>query len=331
MSLTTDVSMNTFDRRLKETSGVYPLKAEKIFNLVVNMGYKCNLRCTHCYVEASPERTEEMSLDTINKTLDIMGGNSEITTMEIVGGAAELHPHYKYLITSAADMGKKVIVCTNAAVYLEPGYEDLPEFLAEHKTQIFVSLPHYTEDGVDSQRGRGTYNKAITAMKRLYGLGYGKDGTSLELGIVFNPAGTALAPAQEILEKAYRDKLKEMYGISFNYLVTLNNMPIGRMGKSMSADEVKIYMKELEEKFNPDTVKNLCCRQMITIAYDGRIYDCDFRQTIDFPLAGGRSHIDDFDYEALKHRDIVTNSLCFACTAGAGQEQLDAWCEDFKK
>ncbi len=331
MSLKTEVFMNAFDRKLKETSGYYPLKAERIFNIVVNMGYKCNLRCAHCYVEASPERTEEMPLETVDKILDILAANSEITTVEIVGGAAELNPHYRYLIKSAADIGKKVIVCTNAAVYLEPGCEDLPGFLAGHKAQIFVSLPHYMEEVVDRQRGKGTYGRAVTAMKKLCELGYGRDGTSLELGIVHNPAGTALAPPRETLESAYRERLKEMHGITFNYLVTLNNMPIGRMGKSMSAGDVQAYIKELEGKFNPDTIKNLCCRQMITIAYNGRIYDCDFRQTIDLPLAGGRSHIDDFDYEALKRREIATNTLCFACTAGAGQEQLDAWCEDFRR
>ncbi len=314
-----DISMNIFDRRLKETTGHYPLKARKINTLVVNVGNKCNLRCTHCFVEASPDRTEEMSLSTINKILSILRENSEITVLEVMGGAPELSPYFKYFVKSAAGMGKDVKVPSNLAVYFEPGMEDIPEFLAENKIKILASLPHYTEEVMDKQRGKGTYKKAISALKKLNGLGYGKEGTSLELDIMFNPAGASMSPDQQMLENVYRDKLKEMHGITFNHFFALTNIPMGRLGKSMSEEEINAYMKELEEKYNPDTVENLMCGYLISVSPDGRLFDCDCAQILGLPVKNGDSHIDNFDYKILSKREIVTTPLCFTCTVGVGQ------------
>lgn len=309
--------MNIFDQKLNEY-GYYPLTAEDIITLQCNIGYKCNLRCTHCYVEASPDRKEMMSLSTMAKLLHILLENDRITTIDITGGSPELNPYFKYFVKSCADMGKKVMVRSNLAIYTEKGMDDIPEFLAEHKVKIVASLPCYTEEGVDSQRGKGTYKKAISVLKHLNSLGYGSNGTRLEIDIMFNPAGAAIAPDQHTLENAYKEKLKEMHGITFNYLTALSNMPIGRLKKSLTDDEQKEYLKLLEEKFNPHTIKNLMCRHLINVSPDGKLFDCDFWQMLNLPVRSESSHVDNFDYTVLSNRAIVTTPLCLMCTAGAG-------------
>jgi radical SAM/Cys-rich protein len=309
--------MNAFDKKLKETDN-YPLKAEDITTLQVNLGYKCNLMCSHCHVEASPDRTEQMSSSTVNKIIDILKKHNEITTLDITGGSPEYNPDFRRLVESATDMDKKVMVRTNLVIYTEEGMENIPLFLSEKGVKIIASLPCYTEEGVDSQRGKGTYNKVIMVLKYLNKLGYGQEDTGLEIDIMFNPAGAAIAPDQQTLEKAYKEKLKEMHGITFNHLIALSNMPIGRLGSSMSEEDRNKYLKELEEKFNPATVKNLMCRHLISVSPDGKLYDCDFWQMINLPVKNGSSRIEDFEYERLKNREIVTLPLCLMCTAGAG-------------
>ncbi len=309
--------MNIFDKKIS-TINEYPLKAENIATLQVNMGYKCNLRCTHCHVEASPDRTEEMSAETVDKLLDILREHDDITTVDITGGSPELNLNYKRLIKAASDMDKKVMVRSNLAILTEHGMEDIPDFLAKHKIKIIASLPCYTEEGVDSQRGKGTYKKAISALKRLNDIGYGKEGTGLEIDIMSNPAGAAIAPDQHALESAYKQKLKEMHDVTFNHLIALSNMPIGRLGKSMSAIEKEVYLKQLEEKFNPATVKNVMCRSLISVSPEGKLYDCDFWQMLKMSVRNGASTVDTFNYNSLKNREIVTNALCLMCTAGAG-------------
>ncbi len=310
--------MNAFDQKLKE-SGHYPLKAREISTLVANLGNRCNMMCSHCFVEASPDRTEEMSLDTVNKVLDVLRENNEITLLEVMGGAPELSPHFKYIVKSALDMGKDVKVPSNLAVYFEPGMEDIPEFLAANQVKILASMPHYTEEVVDRQRGQGTYKKAIAALKMLNELGYGKEETSLELDILFNPAGSSLSPDQQMLEGVFKDNLREMHGITFNHLYALTNMPVGRLEKSLSGEEKNAYMKELREKYNPGTVENLMCSYLISVSPDGRLFDCDCAQMIGMPLKNGDSGIDTFDYDALSKREIATTPLCFTCTVGIGQ------------
>jgi radical SAM/Cys-rich protein len=210
-------------------------------------------------------------------------------------------------------------VRTNLAVWSEPGMDGMPELLAENKVKIVASLPCYTTEGVDGQRGKGTYDKAVSALKHLNELGYGKEGTGLEIDLMFNPAKEGIAPDQHMLENAYREKLKEMHGITFNHLIALSNMPIGRLGRSMSNAEKQSYLIQLEEKFNPDTVKNLMCRHLISVSPDGTLYDCDFWQMLKLPVKRRNSNtIKTFNIGELKNREIVTASLCFLCTAGAG-------------
>ncbi len=318
-----DVTLNAFELKLKE-SGHYPLKAGRFNVLEANVGYRCNLRCTHCYVEASPERTEEMSPDIIDRILDVLRENPPLTTVDITGGAPELNPHYGYFVKSAAGMGKKVMVRSNLAIFAEPGMEDIPEFLAENRVKIIASMPCVTEEGVDKQRGRGTYRKIIPVLKRLNALGYGKEGTSLELDLVFNPGGPALAPERQMLERVYKDKLAEMHGIVFNHLIALPNQPGGRLRKSMSDEEIQAYEKELEDKFNPDALENVMCRHIINISYDGRLYDCECAQMAGLQVRQDISTLENFDYERLAGREIVTMPYCFICTAGAGTTCLPA-------
>ncbi len=309
--------MNVFDEKLKD-SGDYPLQAEEITTLQVNIGYRCNLACTHCHVEASPDRTEMMPLETIYKILDILEKNKKITTVDITGGSPELNPHFEYLVKGASELGKNVIVRTNLAIYSNNGIGDIPKFLKGKKVKIIASLPCYTEEGVDKVRGKGTYKKAISALKHFNELGYGREATGLEIDIMFNPDTPAIAPDQHMLENTYKEKLKEMHGITFNHLVALSNMPIGRLKKTMTKDQMKEYLELLEEKFNPATVKNLMCRHLISVSPEGRLFDCDFWQMLNLPVKGNCSKIDDFNYETLSKREVVTNPLCLMCTAGAG-------------
>jgi radical SAM/Cys-rich protein len=310
--------MNKFDQKLNDM-GHYPLTAKDLSTLQVNMGYKCNLRCTHCHVNASPNRTEAMSSETVDRLIEILLNNDEITAVDITGGSPELNPNYKRFVKSAVDLGKKVLVRSNLAILTEPGMEDISDFLAKYKVKIIASLPCYTAEGVDGQRGKGTYEKAISVLKRLNELGYGQEGTGLEIDIMFNPAKEGIAPDQKMLEKAYREKLKEMHGITFNHLIALSNMPIGRLGKSMSASEKELYLKQLEEKFNPATVTDVMCRHLISVAPDGTLFDCDFWQVLKLPVKTRNSNdVNSFDYTSLSNREIITASLCFMCTAGAG-------------
>lgn len=306
--------MNDFDSKL-DNNGCYPLTAEKISTLQVNIGYKCNLRCTHCHLEASPERKEMMSLKTMTGIINILMENEKINTVDITGGSPELNPYYKYFILACRNLSREVIVRTNLAVLTEAGNEDIPAFLAEHRVKIVASLPCYTEAGVDSQRGKGTYNKAVSALKKLNALGYGRYGTGLAMDIMFNPAGAAVAPHQKMLEAAYREKLKEMHGVTFTDLIALSNMPIGRLGRSMPDHVKDSYINELKDKFNPATIDNLMCRHLISVSPDGRLFDCDFWQVFNLNI---KAKLENFDYEALSRRKIITSPLCFMCTAGAG-------------
>jgi len=309
--------LNTFDRKLNDHSH-YPLTAEDISTLQVNLGYQCNLACSHCHVEGSPKRDEIMPLNVMLDILDILRKHDEITSVDITGGSPELNPNFKFFVTTCKTFDKKIIVRTNLAIYSEPGMEDMPEFLAAHKVKIVASLPCYSEEGVDSQRGPGTYRKAIEALKTLNALGYGSSDGALEIDIMFNPAGAAIAPDQQMLEKAYREHLGKDHGIHFNRLIALSNMPIGRLGKALSEAEKEEFMNQLEEKFNPSTIPNLMCRHLISVSPDGSLFDCDFWQVLTIPVMNGSTTVHSFDLDLLKKRKIVTSSLCFLCTAGAG-------------
>lgn len=308
--------MNEFDKKLKE-HGQYPLRAEKISVLLVQMGYKCDLRCSHCYVEASPDRTEVMSLETINKILTVLKKHDEIVAIDITGGAPELNPHFRHLVASATALGKKVIVRSNLTVFSEAGLHNIPYFLAENRVKIIASLPSVTEQETDRQRGKRTYQKVISALKMLNIIGYGIN-PNLEMDIAYNPANASMAPDRKTLEKTYKETLVESYGLLFNSLIAISNVPVGRLRKSMNEDEYKKYLNELEEKFNPNNIKDLMCRELLCVSYDGKLYDCGYHQIQGVPVKSPLAHIDYFDYDDLSKREIATASICFVCTAGVG-------------
>jgi radical SAM/Cys-rich protein len=310
--------MNDFDRKLKE-HGLYPLKAKPMSAITVIMGHICNLRCSHCYLEASPDKYESMPLKTLDKILGILQRHKEISVVNISGGSAELTPHFRYFARKVVDMGKTAMVSSNLVVQFEKGMEDLLEFLAENRITVNASLPSYVEEEFEKVRGKGTYKKAIMAIKRLNQLGFGKEGSGLILNFLYTPSEAKISPDMQTLEKVYREKLGDMYGITFNSLFTINNMPIGRFRKSLGEEKYKKYMSELEANFNPASVENMMCRTSVSYDFDGgKAYDCDFWRILNMPVKLESSHIDSFDYEALSNREIVTSPLCFMCTAGAG-------------
>lgn len=283
------------------------------------MGPKCNMRCAHCHQEGAPDRTDEASLETLDKFLRVLRQNPGIHTVNIFGGSAELNPHFRYFTKTAAEMDRQVMLASNLTVFFEPGLEDVPAFLAENRVMINASLPHYLEEEMDRVRGKGAYKKSINALNILNNLGYGKEGSRLILNFLYNEPDAKLPPDVKTLEMVFREKLNEMHGITFSNLFTINNMPIGRFGNRLSAEQTDNYLKELERHFNPATVENMMCRTSVAFSLDGSsAYDCDYWRVRDIPLKKANSGLDNFDYNGLSNREIVTDRLCFICAAGSG-------------
>ncbi len=301
------------NRRLAE------LRALGLSTLMVNLGRRCNQACHHCHVDAGPNRTEEMSRETVDFVLRAVR-RFDIETLDITGGAPEMNPHFRYLASEASRVGCRVVDRCNLTIFFEPGYEDLPEFLAEHGIHVTASLPSVEEDVADRQRGIGSFNKSVAALQKLNELGYGKSETDLTLNLVFNPSGIDLGRPQDVLEQHYKGELFDRFGIIFDRLFVMNNMPTNRFEHSLRRDgQWTEYMDRLVRAFNPDTVDGLMCRRTLSVGYDGRLFDCDFNQVMDIPLQSGLpTHIRDLDVSLLESRLINTASHCFGCTAGAG-------------
>ncbi|MFW5426832.1 MAG: arsenosugar biosynthesis radical SAM (seleno)protein ArsS [Methylophagaceae bacterium] len=286
----------------------------------LNLGYLCNLSCLHCHVNAGPKRTELMSKETIDQVLDL-AKNTAVKTLDLTGGAPEMNPHFKYLIREASKLGITVIDRCNLVILEEEGYENLAEFLAEHSVTVVVSLPCYLEENVDKQRGNGTFQSSMTALKCLNALGYGQDNSDLKLDLVFNPQGAALPPEQKALEASYKTHLKEQYDIVFNQLYTIANMPIKRFGSTLiSKGQFDDYMQLLVESYNPATLQQVMCINTISIDWQGYVYDCDFNQMLDLSLAdkSRKTHIANLLENGLKFDKIATRQHCYGCTAGQG-------------
>lgn len=293
--------------------------------LQVNLGYKCNLSCVHCHVNAGPSRTELMDLATIDLIIDYIDRH-QIKGLDLTGGAPEMNPHFKYLVKAARDRGVEVIDRCNLTILFEPGYQDVAEFLADQHVVITASLPCYSEENVEKQRGKGVYSESIEALLNLNKLGYGIE-KDLQLNLVFNPVGAVLPPPQVQLELDYKRELKKRFGIEFNQLFTITNMPISRFGSVlMSHGEFNHYMQLLKDNFSEDNLSTVMCKNLISVDWQGYVYDCDFNQMLDMPLASqnnvnvnsARTHLSD-----LLHHDIVGNEIsigdhCFGCTAGQG-------------
>jgi radical SAM/Cys-rich protein len=296
-----------------------PLLASGLQVLQVNVGKLCNQTCRHCHVDAGPDRREVMSRETIDLCLDVLR-RTDIGTLDITGGAPEMNPHFRHLVASATGLGRHVIDRCNLTILLAPGYEDLPEFLAAHRVEIVASLPCYLESNTDRQRGEGVYRKSIAALRRLNALGYGQPDSGLELSLVYNPVGPSLPPDQAKLEADYRRELRSRHGVEFTRLYTITNMPISRfLDDLLTQGRLEEYLAKLVQAFNPAAVDGLMCRTMLSVDWTGRLFDCDFNQMLDLPVAAGLpQHIRDFDAAAMATRPIVTARHCYGCTAGAG-------------
>ena len=314
-----EVPVNEFDIRLGESSA--ELRKAPIEILQINLGKMCNLTCHHCHVEAGPDRTEIMTTETMEALFDT-AKRLRIRTVDLTGGAPEMCPGFKDYVRAFRTIGCEVIVRSNLTILLEPGFEDFVEFFREQSVHVVASLPCYTEDNVDAQRGDGVFDGSIAALKKLNGAGFGIEGSGLHLDLVYNPGGPALPGPQAGLEKAYKDHLAEHFGISFNKLYTITNLPIGRFYSDLKKEgRAKEYDKLLRDNFNLQTVPLLMCRNTLNISWDGWIYDCDFNQMLELPMFnnGKPLHVRDLaDIDDFDGLPIATANHCFGCTAGAG-------------
>lgn len=309
--------MNDFEDKIARL-GQQGLRSQEVEIFQVNLGLRCNQQCIHCHLEASPFRGEMMEWSIMEMVLEA-AGHSHCRLVDLTGGAPELNPHFKPFIKALRKGGHQVQVRTNLTVLQEPDMEEMPDFFKEHQVQLVASLPCYLEVNVCAQRGKGAYEKSIAAIERLNALGYGSEG-GLPLNLVYNPGGAFLPPPQNALEADYRRELGRRFGIGFTRLLTITNMPLGRFRIDLRRqNQEKNYLNLLREAFNSNTVPGLMCRHQISIAWDGRLYDCDFNLALGLPVDhGAPDHIKNFKPEDLSTRRIVTGEHCFGCTAGAG-------------
>ena len=309
----------SFDETLRE-HGHAALRALRIDTLQVNVGKLCNQTCTHCHVDAGPSRTEIMTRETAETVLNVVRRYPELRTVDITGGAPEMNPHFEYLVEQCRALGRYVMDRCNLTVFFVRGKQHLPQFLADHQVEVIASLPCYLEENVDQQRGKGVYGRSIEALQQLNALGYGQEGSGLILNLVYNPLGPKLPPPQADLEADYRDELAKRFGIRFNRLYTITNMPISRFLDDLHrSGQYETYMERLITSFNPASVDGLMCRNLISVNWDGRLSDCDFNQMLDLPVDGAAPQtIREFDLALLARRRVVTGMHCYGCTAGAG-------------
>lgn len=312
------LGITSFDQFLSERKlPSLQRRAAEVFQ--INIGLYCNQACQHCHVESSPRRLkEQMSLETVKKCLDIIKASPTITTVDITGGAPELNENFFYLASEARKLGKEVIDRCNLTVLSEPGMENLANFLAENKIQVVASLPCYSEENVDTQRGRNVFQRSIIGLQKLNELGYGEEGTDLKLDLVYNPVGPFLPPEQNALEKMYKEKLMQDFGIVFNNLFTITNMPIKRFADFLvRRGELADYMKLLTDNFNAEACGNVMCTNYISVDWEGKIYDCDFNQQLGMQLQN-TTVFDITSTEDLIKKDILVANHCFGCVSGAG-------------
>lgn len=307
----------TFPQILKQHH--LSIQRKHIEILQINVGKKCNQACHHCHVDAGPKRTEQMSKAIFDHLLGLLAHDDKIHTVDLTGGAPELNPHFRYFITQVRKLGKAVIDRCNLTVFFEPGQEDTAEFLRDQQVQIISSLPCYSRDNVDKQRGKGVFGKSIDALLLLNALGYGKADPDLPLHLVYNPLGAFLPPAQKTLEAQYKAALKADFNIEFNQLFTIANVPINRF-KHMLVREGKLaeYMQLLIDNFNVQAAPGIMCANLVSIAWDGSIHDCDFNQMLKLPVRQAKHNIMQLSCFSELYGDITFGNHCFACTAGSG-------------
>ena len=300
-----------------------PLQREVLDTLQVNLGYRCNLSCVHCHVNAGPNRTEMMTPETVATVLAFLE-SANIKTLDVTGGAPEMHPQFRELVIAARALGVEVVDRCNLTILLEPGFEAMAAFLAEHGVHMVASLPCYSADNVEQQRGKGVFAQSIAALQRLNALGYGQGG-QLQLDLVYNPVGAHLPPPQASLEADYKRMLGEQHGVQFDRLLTITNMPISRFGSVLlSHNGYDDYMQLLKNHYSADNLKGVMCRNLISVDWQGYVYDCDFNQMLGWPmhpantLASDRVMLADVMGQSLQGKSIVVGEHCYGCTAGQG-------------
>lgn len=304
---------------LLELTDFPQIRRQALSTLQVNLGYKCNQRCLHCHVNAGPTRTEMMDRQTLELILPVIKSN-HISTLDLTGGAPELHDDFRYLVELATAAGIHVIDRCNLTILFEPGQEGLAEFLALHKVEVVASLPCYSLENVDKQRGEGVFDKSIAGLQLLNSLGYGQPGSGLVLNLVYNPQGASLPPNQQALEADYKRELAAHFGIEFNQLYALANMPIKRFGSTLiSKGEFAGYMQLLKDNYAEANLDSVMCRSLVSVDWQGYLYDCDFNQQLGLPLANAKSlHLRDLLDKNLHNTSINIADHCFGCTAGQG-------------
>lgn len=286
--------------------------------LQMNLGYLCNLSCTHCHVNAGPNRTELMSAQTMEVALQF-AEKYKLETLDLTGGSPEMNPDFQWLVKQARQQGLNVMDRCNPTILVEPGYEQTAEFLAEQQVEVIASLPCYLEDNVDAQRGKGVFAASIKGLQQLNALGYGKENSGLTLNLVFNPQGNTLPPSQAQLEDDYRKFLTEQFDIQFNHLFTITNMPIQRFGAVLLAKgQLDEYMNILKQAYQPDNLEHVMCKSLLSVDWQGYVYDCDFNQMLDMPLAGSKIHLSQLLKQMPEAMQIQVADHCYGCTAGQG-------------
>ncbi|MFD0977634.1 arsenosugar biosynthesis radical SAM (seleno)protein ArsS [Salinimicrobium gaetbulicola] len=314
-----DGELPKFKEKL-EKSGCAPLKPKELEILQLNLGYMCNQVCSHCHVDAGPDRKEIMTRETMQQCLEVIK-SSGAHTLDLTGGAPEMNPNFRWFVEEAAKAGiKDFIVRSNLTIIVaNKKYHDLPEFFKKHNVHVVSSLPFYKKEKTDRQRGNGVFGRSIEALKMLNAAGYGVEGSGLKLDLVYNPSGAFLPASQEALERDFKKALKEDFGITFNQLFSITNLPISRFLEYLIASEnYEDYMYALVEAFNPSAVKNVMCTNTLSVSWDGWLYDCDFNQMLELKVNSEVKHIKDFQKEKLQDRDIIVSQHCYGCTAGAG-------------
>lgn len=314
-----DGELPTFAKKIRETNQ-FPLKPKKLEILQINVGYMCNQVCAHCHVDAGPDRKEIMTIETMEQCLDVIR-KTGAHTLDLTGGAPEMNPNFRWFVEEASKAGiKDFIVRSNLTIIrANKKYYDLPEFFKKHNVHVVSSMPHWTRGKTDKQRGDGVFDKSIKALQMLNDVGYGVEGTGLQLDLVYNPSGAFLPGDQAALESDFKKALNEDFGISFNSLFAITNLPISRFLDYLIASEnYEDYMYALVEAYNPMAVENVMCTNTLSVSWDGYLYDCDFNQMLNLKVASKAQHISEYNEELLQNRNIIINQHCYGCTAGAG-------------
>ncbi len=314
-----DSSLPSFREKIKQNNLDY-LLPKRLEILQLNLGYMCNQVCSHCHVDAGPDRKEMMSREILEKSIEILKQTS-INTLDLTGGAPEMHPEFRWLVENASkEKIDDLIVRSNLTIIMaNKKFYNLPDFFASNNVHVISSLPFYKKEKTDRQRGEGVFSKSIDALKMLNKVGYGKEGSSLKLDLVYNPSGAFLPASQEILENDYKEVLFSEFGIEFNNLFTITNLPVSRFLEYLIASEnYENYMTTLVNSFNPSTLSNLMCTNTLSVSWDGNLYDCDFNQMLDLKVESKVQNIKDFDLKLLQNRKISVSQHCYGCTAGSG-------------